>query len=143
MAWFSFGDLCDQPLSVRDYMELFAQIDTIFIEGIARMSRRQHDQARRFIHVVDAMYERRVRLYCTAAAAPDALFDSGAGAGHARSGLAQEPDADTQHAQMLRDDLQLPDAVHAALPIFTGEEEHFAFDRAVSRLIEMQSAQYG
>jgi predicted ATPase len=147
-AWFAFADLCARPLGPADYVALAAAFHTVFIAGVPPLSRRARDQARRFITLVDELYNARVRLVCSAAAPPDGLFagDEGAGAGESLvdlEGLQFEGEA--EGASLRRDagahggvaPLEATPARRAALG---GDEERFAFARAVSRLHEMQGA---
>lgn len=53
VARFTFGDLCNKPLSAADYLELTGKYGTVFVEGIPRMGLSERDQARRFITFID------------------------------------------------------------------------------------------
>lgn len=61
VARFSFAQLCGQPLSAADYLEVVRNFDTVFIDDIPRLSLSERDQARRFILFIDAAYESKVR----------------------------------------------------------------------------------
>jgi cell division protein ZapE len=78
-ARFSFGDLCEKPLAARDYLAITDQFDTIFIDAIPVLRRDQRNEAKRFILLVDTLYDRGVKLFATAEAEPDALFADGVG----------------------------------------------------------------
>ncbi|NET71298.1 MAG: cell division protein ZapE [Sphaerospermopsis sp. SIO1G2] len=80
MAWFHFDDLCDQPLSSHDYLELATVFRFFFIEAIPVMTPDMRNQAKRFVHLIDVLYEARALLFCTADALPEALYDAGDGA---------------------------------------------------------------
>lgn len=79
-AWMGFDDLCSANLGANDYLALGKAFHTLFLVGIPLMSQARHDEARRFITLIDALYEARTRLVCIAAAPPDALFPEGVGA---------------------------------------------------------------
>jgi cell division protein ZapE len=79
-ARFDFAALCGAPLGPGDYLALATHYPVILIDGIPRLSPDNFDEARRFVTLIDAMYEHRVKLYATAAALPDELYRSGEGA---------------------------------------------------------------
>jgi len=79
-ARFDFAALCGVPLGPGDYLALATHYPVILIDGIPILSPDNFDEARRFVTLVDAMYEHRVKLYATAAALPDDLYRSGEGA---------------------------------------------------------------
>jgi cell division protein ZapE len=76
----SFSSLCGQALGSQDYLAIAGRFDTIFLEGVPRMTPAQRNEARRFVWLVDALYEARARLVVLAEAAPDGLYPSGDGA---------------------------------------------------------------
>jgi cell division protein ZapE len=98
MVWFEFDDICDGPRSQNDYIELARLYHTIFISNIPIFTTANENAARRFIMLIDELYDRNVNIVVSAAAAPTALY----------------------HGERLR----------------------FEFERAASRLIEMQTEQY-
>ncbi len=79
-ARFSFQALCGTPLGPGDYLALATHYQTVLIDGIPRLSPDNFDAARRFVTLIDALYEHRVKLYASAAAAPDDLYRAGEGA---------------------------------------------------------------
>ena len=79
VARFDFAALCAQALGSGDYLALATHYDTVLIDGIPRLSPDNFDEARRFITLIDALYEHRVKLYASAAAEPAALYTSGEG----------------------------------------------------------------
>jgi cell division protein ZapE len=98
MVWFEFNDICDGPRSQNDYIELARLYHTIFIANIPIFTRANENAARRFIMLIDELYDRNVNVVVSAAAAPAALYQ--------------------------------------------GERLRLEFERAASRLVEMQTEQY-
>ncbi|MBN8551529.1 MAG: AFG1 family ATPase [Caulobacterales bacterium] len=80
MARDTFADLCERPLGPSDYLALAARFDTLFLEGVPRLTPDRREAARRFVTLVDALYEARVRLVVEAEAEPDDLYPAGIGA---------------------------------------------------------------
>lgn len=78
-AYFSFADLCERPYGAGIYLEIATHFDTVFIEGIPLLSPQNRNEATRFVHLIDAFYEHKVKLVCSAAAAPQDLYVSGDG----------------------------------------------------------------
>ncbi|MGQ7829209.1 cell division protein ZapE [Altererythrobacter sp. Z27] len=95
---FSFKRLCGEPRGVPDYLAIARAYHTVIVVGIPQMGPDMHNEAARFVTLIDALYENRVKLFATAAAAPEDLYVAGDGS--------------------------------------------FEFERTVSRLMEMQSADY-
>jgi cell division protein ZapE len=98
VVWFDFDVLCGGARSYADYVDLAKRFHTVILSGVPRLSANQSDAARRFTWLIDVLYDERVKLIVSAAAAPEALFTEG--------------------------------------------ESAAEFQRTVSRLHEMQSAQY-
>jgi cell division protein ZapE len=98
VAVFSFARLCRQPLGAADYLAIARHYHTLIIVGIPRLNPENRNEAIRFIHLIDALYERRVKLIAAADAEPADLYPAG--------------------------------------------DSSFEFERTVSRLMEMQSADY-
>ena len=80
VAWFDFEALCEQPLGAADYLALSERYHTVLLSGVPRLTPDKRNQARRFITLVDAFYDRRINLIIGADAAPDELYPSGEGA---------------------------------------------------------------
>lgn len=74
MAWFDFSVLCGGPRSAHDYIALAEELHTLFLSGIPVMGADQDDAARRFISLIDELYDRRVNLVASAMAAPAELY---------------------------------------------------------------------
>ena len=98
LVWFEFAELCEGPRGQNDYIELARLYHTIVIANIPVFDHYSENAARRFIMLIDELYDRRVKIVVSAAAPPAALY----------------------HGDRLR----------------------FEFERAASRLIEMQTQDY-
>ncbi len=80
IAFFNFADLCLRPYGANVYLELATLFDVIFIEAIPELSPMKRNEAERFVHLIDALYEHKVKLVCSAAALPENLYPEGDGA---------------------------------------------------------------
>lgn len=80
VAWFDFAALCEQPLGAADYLALAGRYHSLILEGVPMLTRDLHNEARRFMTLVDALYECRVNLVISADAEPNALYQAGEGA---------------------------------------------------------------
>ncbi|GAA5910451.1 hypothetical protein JCM5296_007183 [Sporobolomyces johnsonii] len=134
VALFTFSDLCGQPHSAADYLEIAKTFGTVFLSEVPRLGLETKDQARRFILFIDAAYEAKTKLFVLSDPPIHSVFSD-------------EPSAKTAgeisaHQRSLMDDLGLSADVVGASSIFTGDEEVFAFARAVSRITEMGSVQW-
>jgi cell division protein ZapE len=96
----SFADVCAQALGASDYIALAQRFHTLVLDDIPLMTAANCNEARRFIILIDALYEHHVKLVASAAAEPHQLY------------------------------------------VAEGGYEAFAFDRTVSRLIEMRAQDY-
>jgi cell division protein ZapE len=74
MAWFDFAELCEGPRSADDYIALAHRLHTLFLSGVPVFTGQNDDAARRFIALVDELYDQRVQLVIAAAAEPAALY---------------------------------------------------------------------
>jgi cell division protein ZapE len=79
VARFSFAELCEAPLGAADYLALAARFHTVILDGVPRLPPARRNEARRFMTLVDALYEHRVNLVVSADGPPDALYPKGAG----------------------------------------------------------------
>ena len=98
VAVFSFKRLCAEARGAPDYLAVAQTYHTVILVGIPKMGPENRNEAARFVTLIDALYEQKVKLLATADAAPEALYAAGDG--------------------------------------------RFEFERTVSRLMEMQSADY-
>lgn len=80
VAVFSFKRLCSEARGASDYLAVARHFHTVIIVGIPRMGPENRNEAARFVTLVDALYEYKVKLLASAAAMPDALYVAGDGA---------------------------------------------------------------
>lgn len=73
-ARFTFAQLCEQPLGATDYLAIADRFDTIFIDHIPFLGPQKRNETKRFIILIDALYDHKVRLHASAAAQPEALL---------------------------------------------------------------------
>ncbi|WP_420407869.1 cell division protein ZapE [Hoeflea sp.] len=78
-ARFSFADLCEAPLGASDYAAIAGRFHTIFVDHAPVMGAASRNAAKRFITLIDTLYDRKNRLFISAEAAPDALYDAPGG----------------------------------------------------------------
>lgn len=79
IAWLTFDELCVRPLGANDYLALAKICNTLLLQGIPAMTRDERNEAKRFVTLIDALYDHRVKLLATAEAGPDALYPAGDG----------------------------------------------------------------
>ncbi len=73
-VWFSFSDLCETTRSQNDYLELARYFNTLILTDIRQMDADSDDVARRFVLLIDVLYDHRVKLICSAAVLPPQLY---------------------------------------------------------------------
>jgi cell division protein ZapE len=73
-ARFSFHDLCEKPLGARDYLAIVERYDTIFLDHVPVLAEARRNEAKRFILLIDTLYDRKVRLIASAEAPPKGLY---------------------------------------------------------------------
>lgn len=159
---FTFAELCEESLGSADYISLASTYSTLILTDIPILPVSSKNEARRFISLIDALYEARCRLVCIAAAQPQALFFPDAeemvkigGGGGQHEDVMMAESVSEMHGGRYRPNISSYDspgmkqaarapAVLAMdkLSIFSGQEEQFAFKRALSRLLEMTSPLY-
>ncbi|KAF7357706.1 Lactation elevated protein 1 [Mycena venus] len=152
---FTFRELCDESLGPADYLTLAAHFHTIGISHIPILKLSNRNQARRFISLIDALYEARCRVVCLAETKPEELFFPDAQPDENLDLLFAEsvsetrddyrPNVSSYDSPAMVRNIDPPPAKAIALDtlsIFSGQEEQFAFKRALSRLIEMTSPAY-
>jgi cell division protein ZapE len=74
VVWFDFAAICDGPRSAADYVEIARDHHTVLVSAVPRFDATAEDQARRFIALIDELYDRNVKLVLSASATPDALY---------------------------------------------------------------------
>ncbi len=79
VARFAFRDLCEKPLAGADYLRLAHDFHTIFIDRIPVMGEAERNAAKRFITLIDTLYDNGVKLMASAEAEPDALYAAESG----------------------------------------------------------------
>ncbi len=79
MARFSFEDLCNQPLGASDYLEIARNFHTLFLEEIPLLDYSRRNAAKRFITLIDILYENHVKLIASASAPAHLLYRSDEG----------------------------------------------------------------
>ncbi|KAI0071648.1 hypothetical protein K474DRAFT_1712288 [Panus rudis PR-1116 ss-1] len=160
---FTFAELCDESLGPADYLTLSSHFHTFIITSIPVLKLSAKNQARRFISLIDALYESRCKIICLAETSPDQLFFPDALQGGEREARS-ESDMDVMMAEAVAETRDVyrpnvssydapnmaeePQPVTSSVPleklsIFSGKDEQFAFKRALSRLHEMSSDSYG
>jgi cell division protein ZapE len=75
----SFWDLCAKPLGPADYLALASAVRVLILEDVPQLSSSNYNEAKRFVTLIDALYEGKVRLICSAAAEPERLYIEGEG----------------------------------------------------------------
>ncbi|MBC8451791.1 MAG: cell division protein ZapE [Rhodospirillaceae bacterium] len=77
VAYFDFEELCQRPLGAEDYIAIGDRFHTIILAGIPRMSKEMRNEAKRFMNLIDVLYEKKVNLVASAEAPPEELYASG------------------------------------------------------------------
>jgi cell division protein ZapE len=73
-ARFTFADLCERPLAARDYLAIVTQYDTIFVDHVPVLPEARRNEAKRFILLIDTLYDRQARLVMSAASPPQGIY---------------------------------------------------------------------
>ena len=79
VARFGFADLCEQPLGASDYLRLAHDYHTLMIDHVPMMDYGDRNAAKRFIALIDTLYDNAVKLMASAAAEPHALYQASEG----------------------------------------------------------------
>lgn len=146
VARFTFEYLCGRPVGAADYIAVAKSYHTVFISNIPVMSMRIRDKARRFITLVDELYNHHCCLFCSASSSIDDLFQ-GTEEGTLFDLESFQFETETEGGKLRRDVLAEGSVSSGGtqtgiISLLSGQEEMFAFQRAVSRLIEMQTPLY-
>ncbi|GAB0131578.1 hypothetical protein EsDP_00000042 [Epichloe bromicola] len=145
-AWFTFDELIRKPKSAADYLELVRSYDAFIVSDVPGMTVHERDLARRFITFIDAVYEGNAKLVLTTETPLTELFVSrdeiaeSLLQGNEKNKRAIE-DA-VSAAEELLDDVETQAEQLKNSNLFAGEEEAFAFARALSRLKHMESKEW-
>eukprot|EP01024_Parvocaulis_polyphysoides_P012761 TRINITY_DN14745_c0_g1_i1.p1 TRINITY_DN14745_c0_g1~~TRINITY_DN14745_c0_g1_i1.p1 ORF type:complete len:366 (+),score=35.10 TRINITY_DN14745_c0_g1_i1:96-1100(+) len=118
-CYFDFSEICDQPLSAADYIALADKFHTVAVSNIPIFKPQHRSSAYRFVALIDVLYERRIRLLCSAEGDHEEL-------------LKYVTTSKDQHAIDVED----------VTDLLVDNNLGFAKNRTVSRLGEMQSVEY-
>lgn len=73
-ARFTFSQLCERPLGAEDYLKVSKTYKTIFVEGIPRMGYDRRNEAKRFMTLIDTLYDNKTKLIVSADEPPEKLY---------------------------------------------------------------------
>jgi cell division protein ZapE len=73
-AWFKFSELCDEPLGNADFLKIAETYRTVFIDGVRELTQEEGNAARRFINLIDNLYDKKVRLVVAAETTPEKIY---------------------------------------------------------------------
>ena len=76
-ARFTFTGLCEKPLGPPDYLALTHNFRTVFVEHIPALGPERRNEAKRFVLLIDTLYDARVRLVATSAQGPEGIYPVG------------------------------------------------------------------
>jgi cell division protein ZapE len=79
IALTSFDELCVQPLGSADYLEIAREFGTLIMAEIPKLTSEKRNEAKRFMTLIDALYEHKVKLICTAEVPAQELYTEGDG----------------------------------------------------------------
>jgi cell division protein ZapE len=77
VAWFQFEDLCTRALGAADYLAIATHFHTVLVDGVPRLKAEQRNEAKRFMTLVDALYEHKVKAIIAADGPPESLYPEG------------------------------------------------------------------
>ena len=77
---FGFEELCARPLGAVDYLEIARQFHTVILADVPKLGPKRRDEARRFMLLIDALYEHKVKMVVSAEGPPEQLYPTGDGA---------------------------------------------------------------
>lgn len=168
-ARFTFNELIGRATGAADYIEMMRSYDAFVVTDVPAMTHRERDWARRFITFIDAVYESQAKLVLTTAVPMSQLFigktelddsldalskssksnsASTSDKKAAQAATMASNDSDSDHTDVddvmrsLMDDLGMTMSMLKQSNMFSGDEERFAFARALSRLVEMGSQEW-
>jgi len=79
VARFHFADLCSKAVGAADYEYIAQHFNTVLLDGIPLLNPEKRNEAKRFVTLIDTLYEHKTKLICSAADAPEALYPAGDG----------------------------------------------------------------
>lgn len=79
VVWCTFGELCVRPLGAADYLAIARIARTVLLQGIPALTREERNEAKRFVTLIDTLYDHRVKVICTAATPPEGIYAEGDG----------------------------------------------------------------
>ena len=124
-------ELCNNNLGAGDYRSIAGKFKKIGVTDIPELNLKDHNQARRFITLVDELYEGRVKLACSAVSLPRDLFEDG-------SKVVEEDDLGCDYNVGTMKWLDVRQATGRTVgELASVRELRFAFKRAASRLVQM------
>ncbi|KAH9814488.1 AFG1-like ATPase-domain-containing protein [Melampsora americana] len=152
----TYKELCETPLGPADYLLIASTFENILVDHLPVFTGLMKNEARRFITFLDACYECQVKLYINAAAEIDELFFPDHTL-NLSSHEENDPIRSESMSEIIQDLISSPrpnissygpsnplpsfssgsGVRHETLAIFTGQDEQYAFQRAVSRLHEL------
>ncbi|KAJ5503174.1 hypothetical protein N7463_006048 [Penicillium fimorum] len=141
-AQFTFQQLIGTATGAADYLELVRHYDAFIVTDVPSMNHTQRDLARRFITFIDAVYESRAKLVLTTEVPLTNLFISETDIKKTLKGDGGDHSDLSDAMRILMDDLGMSVQALKNTSIFSGDEERFAFARALSRLSEMGSKEW-
>jgi cell division protein ZapE len=77
IARFEFDELCNKPRGASDFLTIATQFHTVMVDNIPKLDERERDAAKRFVVLIDSLYEHRVNLFASADGEPGELYMKG------------------------------------------------------------------
>merc|ERR1712150_355261 len=133
VARFSFEELCRRDVGSSDYQAIADYFQVVLIENIPRLNLKKHDEARRFITLIDELYEHKCALMCSAEFSTEKLF---------LASYDDEENSITEVEVNVGEKFGIDVAQSNGMTVnqlASVKELEFAFRRASSRLVEMCS----
>lgn len=163
VCWLNFDYICKGLFSSSDYITLASTYKTFIIDDVPVMTTKMRNEARRFITLLDALYEARCQLFIRSEVDPERLFFTSETPDHIDSEIVQQEEmyakTTMQTLNPYRPNVSSYDKAYAKtysndedkiqddtnfgdVKAFTGEDEKFAYARAVSRIHEMVASDH-
>lgn len=79
IGWATFDNLCAKALGAADYLQIAKSFDALFLLNVPQMKAESRNEARRFVTMVDILYENKIKLVMTAEVEPENMYTSGSG----------------------------------------------------------------